>query len=403
MMTKFVRKALIGFQILLISTPAMMALSYILNIPMSAFLLPAGITTIIFHAYMGLVTHKRPPLFLGPSFLIALIVYTVKKGDPHGFSYVTGGIIVASAVYFAIALLIKTIGLYKFINLFPPVVVGSMVLSVGIGLASIQSAFVKHISSDIVAVTLGSILLLYAFVKPAKKFSLLLGFLVGVIYYSLKVGFNFTFIQPGSFSSLRFAVPQFDLKYSILFALAAIATILEHIGDIFAISMVTDKPYYISPGLHNTIAANGASALTGILMHPSGPITYTETIGLYAMMKDFDPDYALYAAFWAIIAGLIEIITGVKVEFPLPVVASLMFLASGMIGSIGIRIFVENEVNIANSRNFIIMSIMLSVAVFDVAVPTFKGVYIKGVVVSGLIGIILNLILPGREGDENRG
>ncbi len=400
-MGKIARKTLIGFQLLLINTPAMVALSNILKLPISAFFIPAAFATIIFHIYMQLVFGKRLPLFLGPSFLIVAILYAVKGHSETNCAYITGGFIVMAGVFLATAILIKFIGLYRFIRLFPPVVVGSMVLSIGIGLASAQSSLVKNTPLGLSGVVLATVLLLYAFVKPVKKYSLILGLLVGMGYYIL-TGMEKDFIHPFTPNFISFLSPKFSLSYSLMFALAGLATVLEHIGDIFAVSMITDSPYYLSPGLHNTLTANGLSALLTSFIHPSGPITYTETIGAYALIDDFDPDYALFAAFWAILIAIIEMTFNISFNIPPTLIIPFMFLAFGMISAIGIRIFVENEVNIGDSRNFIIISIMLSVAVVDIKIPGFDHLVIKGVVFAAIVGIILNLILPRREGDENR-
>ncbi len=393
-MLKILRKAVIGFEILLISSTGITALADVLNLSnyYFSFFITYGIATIVFHAFFYITGQKRVLLFLGPSLIIATAINSIKFSQ-YRMAFITGGILIMAIVLILAGWIIGKIGLYRVIKLFPPVIVGSMVISIGIGLAVSQRNNLMNMPSDVMFVTLLSVILIYAFIPAVRKYSLLLGAVVGYGYYLLT---GASVSVPDSFASHYFAWPRFSIRYAAIFAVAALAVIIEHIGDIYAISMVSDTPFYINPGLNYTLISHGVAATTCFFMPFSGPSTYSESVGAYALLRDYDPDYALYAGFWSIAVGLLQIAFNIRIMFPIPIISAFMFIAFGMISAIGVRIFVENQINIGNERNFIIISIMLSVAIFTVTIPGLN-LKIGGIVISALAGIILNLILPGRE------
>ncbi len=400
-MLKILRKVVIGFEILLISSTGITALADVLNLSdyYFSFFITYGIATIVFHSFFYITGKKRVPLFLGPSLIIATAINSVKFSQQR-MAFITGGILIMAAVLLLTGLVIRKIGLYRIIKLFPPVIVGSMVISIGIGLAISQRNNLMNMPSDVMLITLLSLILIYAFIPAVRKYSLILGATIGYGYFLLTGATSS--VPNSSVSYYHFVWPQFNFEYATVFVIAAFAVVVEHIGDIYAISMVSDTPFYINPGLNNTLISHGVAATTCFFMPFSGPTTYSQSVGAYALLRDYDPDYALYAGFWSIAVGLLQIAFNIRIMFPIPIISALMFIAFGMIGAIGVRIFVENQINIGNERNFIIVSIMLSISIFTVTIPGLN-LKIGGIVISALTGIILNLILPGREvgGYEN--
>ncbi|GAB6116443.1 solute carrier family 23 protein [Thermoanaerobacter brockii subsp. lactiethylicus] len=351
-------------------------------------LFTAGIGTLWFH----LVTKRKVPIFLGSSFaFIAPVALVVKQ---WGVPAAQGGIIVAGLLYGLMAVLVYFLGREFMENLLPPVVTGPIIMVIGLNLAPVA---IKSASQNwmVALIVLTTVILVSMY---GRGFFKLVPVLVGLIVgYGVSLIFGIVDLKPVQEAALfavpAFTKPEFNPAAIGLIAPVAVATIVEHVGDVLAVGATVQKDFVKDPGLHRTLIGDGiATSLAGLFGGPANT-TYSENTGVLALTGVWKPEVMRVAAVMAMILSTCQKLTALIRTVPEPVIGGISIILFGMIASIGIRTVVENAVDFKKSRNLIISSAILVFGIGGAVVNLWGGIQLGGVGLAAIIGIILNQVL----------
>ena len=394
---------------------------YGLPLSIQTTLLFAGLGTLLFHV----CTKFKVPAFLGSSFAYLGGFSTVAtmpayEGlDPETkLAYALGGIVIAGLLYLVLALLFKLLGAKKVMRYFPPIVTGPMIIMIGLNLSG---SAINNASTCwwLALVAMAIIVVANIWGKGMVKIiPILLGVVGSYIVAVIAGQVDFSGVSEASFLGLQqFVIAKFDVSAILVMAPIAIAAMMEHIGDISAISSTTGKNFIEDPGLHRTLVGDGlATAFAGLFGGPANT-TYGENTGVLALSKVYDPRVVRLAAIYAIILSFSPKFDALVNSIPAAIVGGVSFILYGMISAVGVRNIVENQVDLTKSRNLIIAAVMFvsGLGFSSVGGITFTvggaAVTLSGLAIAALCGVILNAILPGNdyefgvnpEGDQNRG
>lgn len=402
------------------------------GLTVSITLFCVGVGTLIFH----LCSKFKVPAFLGSSFAFLGGFYTVanlKTGIYENMSandkaaYACGGIVVAGILYLIVVLIFKLVGVNRVMKFLPPVVTGPIIICIGLSLA--PSAISNASTNWLIAfVALAVIIIFNIWGKGMFK---IIPILMGVlISYAFAVILNacgitnpdgtaildFTSVSSAGWVGLPgFQICKFDITSILVMAPIAIATMMEHVGDMSAISATVGKNYLEDPGLHRTLMGDGmATAFAGIFGGPANT-TYGENTGVLELSKVYDPRVIRIAAVFAIILSFIPKFSAVISTMPSAIIGGISFMLYGMISAIGVRNVVENKVDLTKSRNLIIAGVIFVCGLGFSDGLTFNiagtSLTLTALAVAAIAGIFLNAILPGNdyqfgknpEGDRSRG
>lgn len=401
------KQAILGVQMLFVAFGALVLVPLLTGLDPSIALFTAGVGTLLFHA----ITGGKVPIFLASSFaFIAPISFAMKQFGP-GATF--GALFCAGLVYLVFSGM-ALIGGREMLNRYlPPIVTGPVIMVIGLKLAPVAvgmtRSFVSGGPGDGKAMALAacSLLTAVAAVMFGKKFLSLIPILCGIVVgylVALVLGVvDFTSVKEAAWFQIpwtlakekgSFALPVFDWAAILYMLPVALAPAIEHVGDILAISSVTGKDYLKSPGLHRTLLGDGlATSLAGLLGGPPNT-TYSEVTGAVALTKAYDPVLMRVAAVAAILLAFVGKLGAVLLTIPGPVMGGIMLLLFGMIAAIGVNSLVKSRVDMARSRNLVIASVILTTGIGDLTV-TCGRFCLGGIGLAGLVGVILNLILPG--------
>ena len=382
---------------------------YGLPLSIQTTLLFAGLGTLLFHV----CTKMKVPAFLGSSFAYLGGFETVAKlnaGKYAGMSgdeklaYALGGIVIAGLLYLVLALLFKMLGAKKVMRYFPPIVTGPMIIMIGLNLSG--SAINNAATCWWLAlVAMAIIVVANIWGKGMVKIIPILLGVVGSYIVALIAGkVDFSAVNSASIVGLqKFVIAKFDVSAILVMAPIAIAAMMEHIGDISAISSTTGRNFIEEPGLHRTLLGDGlATAFAGMFGGPANT-TYGENTGVLALSKVYDPRVVRLAAFYAIILSFSPKFDALVNSIPAAIVGGVSFILYGMISAVGVRNIVENQVDLTKSRNLIIAAVMFvsGLGFSSVGGVTFTvggaAVTLSGLAIAALCGVILNAVLPGND------
>ncbi|MEG0769869.1 MAG: uracil-xanthine permease family protein [Ruthenibacterium sp.] len=376
------------------------------GLDVSTTLLLTGLGTLLFH----FLTKGKVPAFLGSSFAFLggfAAVAPMMDGKPNleQLPYACGGIVIAGLVYVLMAGLIKIFGVKKIMRFFPPVVTGPIIISIGLILAPTA---INNCATNwpLALIALALIVVCNIWGKGMVKIVPILIGVVGSYIVALCMGVvDFTPIAKADWfgialHSTRFA--KFSTSACITIVPIALATIMEHIGDIAAISATTEKNYLADPGLHRTILGDGlATSLAGFFGGPANT-TYGENTGVLALTKVYDPRVMRIAAVFAVFLSFFPKFGAAIQTIPAAIIGGISFVLYGMISAIGVRNVVENQVDFTVSRNLIIAAVILvsalgfnSVGGITIAFSEAIQINMSGLAIAAIVGITLNAILPG--------
>ncbi len=397
---------------------------YGLPLSVQTTLLFAGLGTLIFHV----CTKFKVPAFLGSSFAylggfeaVANLdagKYGTMSGDEK-LAYALGGVVVAGLLYLVLALLFKLIGAKKVMRYFPPIVTGPMIIMIGLNLAG---SAINNASSCwwLALVAIAIIIVANIWGKGMIKIiPILLGvvgsYIVALIATAcgaqlpdangvMQPLINFTAVSDASLIGLqKIIIAKFDLTSILVMAPIAIAAMMEHIGDVSAISSTTGNNFIADPGLHRTLLGDGlATAVAGFFGGPANT-TYGENTGVLALSRVYDPRVIRLAACYAIILSFSPKFDALVNSIPAAIVGGVSFILYGMISAVGVRNVVENKVDLTKSRNLIIAAVMFVSGLGFSATGgiTFMigdaAITLTGLAIAALCGVILNAILPGND------
>jgi uracil permease len=433
------KTAVLSFQHMFAMFGATVLVPILAGMSISVALLSAGIGTIAFY----FITKKKVPVFLGSSFafLPALIASMAGAGDIGSATWnvamgkTSVAIMMAGLVYVIFSLLLKKIGVERIRKLFPPIVVGPVIIVIGMILAPkmfYNNIIGQSIWNNIPAwkewtaagITALTILVVSAVAKPKSFFKvipILMGFVVGYIY-SLTIGLvdysTVDWSQIIIFQDLGktfsfYKNLSFDLGVILSVVPIAIVTFMEHLGDISANSTVCNKDFMVDPGINRTVMGDGvATFIAGALGGPPNT-TYGENTAVLAITKNYNPRNIFYAAVMAVIFGSITIFGTAVSTIPSAVIGGASIVLFGMISAAGLRALVDGKVDFSDTKNILVVSVILSVGLGlgamslagdvtgDTAYKLMIGaVEISPLAVATLIGIILNLVIPADKKDE---
>ena len=380
---------------------------YGLPLSIQTTLLFAGLGTLLFHV----CTKFKVPAFLGSSFAYLGGFSTVAtmpayEGlDPETkLAYALGGIVIAGLLYLVLALLFKLLGAKKVMRYFPPIVTGPMIIMIGLNLSG---SAINNASTCwwLALVAMAIIVVANIWGKGMVKIiPILLGVVGSYIVAVIAGQVDFSGVSEASFLGFQqFVIAKFDVSAILVMAPIAIAAMMEHIGDISAISSTTGKNFIEDPGLHRTLVGDGlATAFAGFFGGPANT-TYGENTGVLALSKVYDPRVVRLAAIYAIILSFSPKFDALVNSIPAAIVGGVSFILYGMISAVGVRNIVENQVDLTKSRNLIIAAVMFvsGLGFSSVGGITFTvggaAVTLSGLAIAALCGVILNAILPGND------
>ncbi len=357
----------------------------------SIALFSAGIGTLIFHSVTGGVV----PVFLGSSFAFIGAVISIAGEGGENMPYAIGAIFATGIVYTLLALLVKVAGIDIIKKLFPPVVTGPVIMVIGLSLAPIAVGMASD-HWTVALISMMTIIAMTCFVKGFFKLvPILVGIIVGyisaaafgIIDYSALVENKSIFIQPSDF-----ILPKFQLEAILTMVPIAIVSFMEHIGDITTNGAVVGKDFLKKPGLHRTLLGDGLATMFAGLVGAPANTTYSENTGVLAVTKNYNPAVIRLAAVLAIILGIFTPIGAFLRTIPNPVMGGVSFILFGMIASIGMRTIAHSKLDFNNSRNLIIVTLILVTGLAGVEV-TIQGIVLKGIGLAAFVGMISNLVL----------
>lgn len=377
-------------------------------------LISSGIGTLVFIA----ITRGKVPSYLGSSFAFINPIIAIKAMEqvttndvPVG-SFLVGSFLVG-VVYSLVALLIAKAGTNWLMKLLPPIVVGPVIMVIGLGLASTAVGMITNNPTgeyDITYVTIGLVTLAITIIAAifTKGFLSVIPVLVGIIggyAFAASMGVvNFAPVMEASwFQVPNFTIPFVDytptVTLYVVFVMlpVAIVPIAEHIGHQLVLSKVVNKDLINDPGLDRSMLGDGVATMLASLIGGPPNTTYGENIGVLAITRAFSIYVFIGAACFAILFGFCGKITAVLATIPSPVMGGVSILLFGIIASSGLRMLVENKVDFKVKRNLIISSVILIIGIGGAAIHIGDLMSIEGMALASIIGIILNIVLPGRK------
>ncbi len=368
-------------------------------------LLMAGIGTLLFH----LITGGKVPAFLGSSFaylggyaMVAPMVDGV--ADIEKLAYAGGGVAVSGLVYLALAGFIRLYGVKRVLRFFPPVVTGPIIISIGLILAP---SAIQNASTDwlLAVVAAGIIVVCNIWGKGMIKIiPILLGVVGSYVLALILNRVDFSAVQNAKIIGLPpITLAKFDLSAIITIVPISLATMMEHIGDISAISATTGINYISKPGLAKTLTGDGLATTLSALIGGPANTTYGENTGVLALTRIYDPIVMRIAACFAIVLSFVPFLSEGIRTIPSAIIGGVSLILYGMISAIGIRNVVENQVDFTKSRNLIISAAILVTALgfntlggLTIPIGTFE-INLSGLAIAAILGILLNAILPGKD------
>lgn len=390
-------------------------------------LLTSGIATIIFL----IVTQFKVPAYLGSSFAFITPMILVSGGlDPEGAARHPGnamiGAMAVGLVYAIVSLLIYTSGYKWIMKLLPAVVVGPVIMVIGLGLAPTAVDMAMNISVEQVnpatgetevvkqysglhfsaaLVTLFAAIIFNVYFKNIlNAMPILMGLIVGYIYSAIIGIVDFTKVKEAPwFAVPDFLIPgvhyDFHVTSKILLAMVpiVIVTISEHIGHQLVLGKIVERNYIKDPGLHRSILGDGLGTFVSALIGGPPKTTYGENIGVLGITKVYSVFVIMGAAIIAIVLSFFGKAMALVQTIPTSVLGGISILLFGIIASSGLRMVVDNKVDFGKNRNMVIASVILVVGIGGAAIRFSETFSIEGMALAAIVGVILNLILPGRD------
>ena len=405
----------LGFQHMFAMFGATVLVPILTGLSVSATLLFAGVGTLIFHLF----TKFKVPAFLGSSFAFlggyaAVKSFGVDLGmtESVALTYACIGVFCAGLLYFVLAALFKFYGVRRTMRFFPPVVTGPIIISIGLILSS---SAINNCQANwwIALLAIAIIVVCNIFGKGMIKIiPIILGVIGSYVVAACFGQVDWTnlkeaawFGMPFQMENTAFAVfknPDWSFMWTAIIAIVpiAFATMIEHIGDVCAISSTCERNFIADPGLHRTLMGDGAATALAALFGAPANTTYGENTGVLNLTRVFDPKVVRIAACLAIVFSFCPKFAALIYAMPTATVGGVSLVLYGMISAVGVRNLVENKVDFTNNRNVLIAALILVLAIginYGPGSISFGKVSLSGLAVAALVGIILNAVLPGND------
>ena len=373
----------------------------------------AGFGTLFFHV----CTKMKVPAFLGSSFAFLggfAAMGAMDEGiyaamsQAEKLQYATGGIVVAGLLYVVMAAIVKIVGVHRVMHYLPPVVTGPIIILIGLNLA--PSAVTNASTCWPLAIfSLAVIVVANIWGKGMVKIiPILLGVVIpyvvavvcGMVDFKVLDGVTVIGLQP-FFTNFSGSIAKFDISAILVMAPIAIAAMMEHIGDMSAISATVGDNFIEDPGLHRTLIGDGIATSLSALFGGPANTTYGENTGVLVLSRVHDPRVIRLAALYAIILSFSPAFAVIINTIPSAIIGGVSFILYGMISAIGMRNVVENRVDFTNSRNLIIAAVILVCGLGFSSGITFQvggaSITLTSLAIAAIAGIALNAILPGND------
>lgn len=386
-----IQKTVVGAQFLFVAFGSTVLVPLLVGLDPSVALLTAGIGTLIFH----LITKGKVPVFLGSSF--AFIAPIVKATELFGLPGTLSGLAAVGLVYGVMSALVRFRGVGFITRLFPPVVVGPVIMLIGLSLASTGVDMAKS-NWTLAIIALLTTIIVSLFGKGLLRLiPIFAGIVVGYIAAIFFGMIDFQSVADASWFALpAFVRPELSWEAIIFMIPVAIAPVIEHIGDIYAINEVTGKDYVTDPGLHRTMLGDGLACIVASFIGGPPVTTYSEVTGAISLTKISDPSVIRIAALFGIAFSVLGKVSALLKTIPDAVLGGIMLLLFGTIASVGINTLIKNKVDLGNTRNLVISSLILTLGIGG-AEMNIGSITIGGIGLSALVGVILNIIIPKNE------
>lgn len=380
---------------------------YLVDLDPAIALISSGFGTLAFL----FITKWKVPAYLGSSF--AYIIPLQMAGKAGGIGAMMIGSFMVGLLYGIVALIIKKVGYRWLMNLLPPIVVGPVIMVIGLAISGVAVGMAMnnpvtneysmlHFSVALVTLAVTIIFSIY-FKGMMSMIPILAGIVTGYVY-SLAIGIvDLTGVKEANW----FEVPNFVFPFAhydvyltadilLLMLPVAIVTISEHIGHQLVLGKVVNKDYIKDPGLHRSILGDGTATMISAIMGGPPKTTYGENIGVLAITRIYSVYVLAGAAIIAIIFGFIGKISALISSIPTPVMGGVSILLFGIIASSGLRMLVDSKVDFGEKRNLVIASVILVVGIGGAHIDVGQ-LQIQGMALAAICGVVLNLVLPGRE------
>ena len=403
----------LGLQHLFAMFGATVLVPALTGLSVSATLLFAGIGTLMFH----FITKRKVPAFLGSSFAFLVGYWAIAPNkEPELLPYACIGVAAAGLMYVILSGLFKAFGTKKGMRFFPPIVTGPIIIAIGL---TLSSTAINNCTTNwwLALVAILVVIVCNIWGKGMLKIvPILLGVVVSYVIAAVTGQVDFTAVAEADWVGLPFAWKNTafsvfrDLDVSLLITAIitilpiSLATMVEHIGDVCAISSTCGKNYIDDPGLHRTLLGDGLATFTAALFGAPANTTYGENTGVLALSKVYDPFVIRIAAVFAMLLSFSPKFAALISAMPGGTIGGVSLVLYGMISAVGVRNVVENKVDFTKSRNVIIAALILVLSIgihysigsiaFTIGSITIK---LSGLAVGALVGILLNAVLPGKD------
>ena len=398
-----IKDSIIGLQFLFVAFGALVLVPILTGLDPNVALFTAGLGTLLFQ----LTTREKiPPIFLASSFsFIAPIIYGLKT---WGLAGTMCGLASAGVFYFLLSIIVRLKGTEFLHKLFPEVVVGPVIMTIGLILSPVavnmamgktgDGAIVLVPLTQAMTISMASLIVTMLVALLGRGVLRLLPIMCGIVAgysISLILGIvNFDSVAKAAWFAIpNFVFPEFNLQAIIYILPIAIAPAVEHVGGILTISSVTKTDYLKKPGLKTTLLGDAIATSAASMLGGPPNTTYSEVTGAVTITKAYNPAIMTWAAIFAIILAFVGKLGGLLATIPVPVMGGILLLLFGIIASIGLGTIVRGQVDMNDPRNMIIVSMILVLAIGGMVVD-LGGVAFSGIGLGAIVGIVLNLVLP---------
>ena len=392
------KKVIVGIQFLFVAFGATVLVPLLVGINPATALFTAGLGTFIFHY----VTRWKVPIFLGSSF--AFIAPINEASKQWGLSGTLSGLTAVSVVYFVMSALVKWQGKRLLNRLFPPVVIGPVIILIGLSLSGTAVDMAKS-NWFLAFCSLFTAIMILTFAKGLMKLvPIIAGVVVGYIValFMHQVDFAGVVAAPWFSFPVKFdTISHFSWEPFLYMLPVAIAPVLEHIGDVYVVSAVAKKDFVAQPGLHRTMFGDGLACLASAFLGGPPETTYSEVTGAMSITKVTSPAVIRISAATALLFSVIGKLSALLQSVPKAVLGGIMLLLFGTIASVGVQNLMQRKVDMNDTRNIIIMSVMLTMGLGG-AVLSSGNFAISGIGLAAVVGVVLNLLLPKTKTTEKR-
>ena len=386
------RKTVVGVQFLFVAFGSTVLVPLLVGLDPATALFTAGVGTLIFH----MVTRGMVPIFLGSSF--AFIAPIISAAEQWGMAGTIAGIAGVALVYFIMSALVKWQGQKLLSRLFPPVVIGPVIILIGLSLSPTAVDMAKQ-NWLLAIISLATAIAVLTFGKGLLKLvPVVCGILVGYLVAICMGLVDFSGVAAASWFALpdsivHFQLPEFAWQPFLFMIPVAIAPVIEHIGDVYVVSEVAGTDFVKEPGLHRTLLGDGLACLFASFFGGPPVTTYSEVTGAIQITRISHPQVIRIAAVTALVFSVIGKLSAVLQAIPSAVLGGIMLLLFGSIASVGIQSLINNKVNLNETRNIVIVSLILTTGIGG-AVLSAGSFTISGIGLSAVVGVVLHLLLP---------